>query len=98
SRRCMRTRREGIRSIPSTRRAAHARSDLDPYRLGLASGRLRAHDGLGEKATGQPAPRFAQAFCELGQPLDDARLDAEPVELLDDGRSFFHRDSPVAAA
>jgi hypothetical protein len=35
---------------------------------------------------------------ELGQLLDYARLDAEPVQLLDDGRFFSHRDSPVVAA
>jgi hypothetical protein len=79
-------------------RAARARSDLDLDRLGLAPGRLRTHDGLREKAAGQPAPRFAQSFRKLGEPLNNARLDAEPVELLDDGRFFFHRDSPVVAA
>jgi len=55
----------------------------------LAFRQLRAHHRLREEPGREPAARFAQAVRQLGQVFDDARLDAEPVELLDDWRSCF---------
>src|SRR5712692_8447525 len=65
-------------------------------KVGLAPWQLRAHDRLREQTAGQSAAWLAQPLRQLGQLLDDARLDAQPVELLDDRRLLFHPRSSRA--
>src|SRR5207245_10747049 len=55
-------------------------------------GRLEAHHRIGEQSCREPRLWFPRPGGELAEVIDDARFDAEPVELFHDWCFVFHVD------